>query len=118
MNTAIASRSGENTGVGFAIPIATIERIVPQLIERGHVVRPQTGIEAVYTTDRGLLIQSLAPGGAAEKAGLQGPKLIRERRQQGRLVYEYRSVDPKAADLIVAVDGKQVSTVDQLRFRR
>lgn len=113
MNTAIASRSGENTGVGFAIPVATIERIVPQLIERGHVVRPQTGIEAVYTTDRGLLIQSLVPGGPAEKAGLQGPKLIRERRQQGRLVYEYRSVDPTAADLIVAVDGKQVSTVDE-----
>jgi S1-C subfamily serine protease len=113
MNTAIASRSGENTGVGFAIPVATIERIVPQLIERGHVVRPQTGIEAVYTTDRGLLIQSLVPGGPAEKAGLQGPKLIRERRQQGRLVYEYRSVDPTAADLIVAVDGKKVSTVDE-----
>ena len=113
MNTAIASRSGENTGVGFAIPVATIERIVPQLIERGHVVRPQTGIEAVYTTDRGLLIQSLVPGGAAERAGLQGPKLIRERRQQGRLVYEYRSVDPTAADLIVAVDGKKVSTVDE-----
>ena len=113
MNTAIASRSGENTGVGFAIPVATIERIVPQLIEKGHVVRPQTGIEAVYKTDRGLLIRSLVPGGAAERAGLRGPKLVRERRQQGRFIHEYRTIDPTAADLIIAVDGKKVATVDE-----
>ena len=113
MNTAIASRSGENTGVGFAIPVATIERIVPQLIEKGHVVRPQTGIEAVYKTERGLLIRSLVPGGAAERAGLRGPKLVRERRQQGRFIHEYRTIDPTAADLIIAVDGKKVATVDE-----
>ncbi len=113
MNTAIASRSGENTGVGFAIPVGTIARIVPQLIEKGHVIRPQTGIEAVYKTDRGLLVRSLIPGGPAELAGLKGPKMVRERRQQGRVVYEFRSIDPTAADLIVGVDGKQVSTVDE-----
>lgn len=113
MNTAIASRSGENTGVGFAIPVGTIARIVPQLIERGHVVRPQTGIEAVYKTERGLLIRSLVPGGPAERAGLNGPKVVRERRQQGGVIYEFRSIDPGAADLIVGVDGKKVASVDE-----
>ena len=113
MNTAIASRSGENTGVGFAIPVGTIAHIVPQLIEKGHVIRPQTGIEAVYKTDQGLLVRSLVPGGPAELAGLKGPKIVRERRPQGRVVYEFRSIDPTAADLIVGVDGKQVSTVDE-----
>lgn len=113
MNTAIASRSGENNGVGFAIPVGAIARIVPQLIEKGHVVRPQTGIEAVYKTERGLLIRSLIPGGPAELAGLKGPKLVRERQQQGRVVYEYRSIDPTTADLIVGVDGKKVGSVDE-----
>ncbi len=56
MNTAIASTTGQNTGVGFAIPSATITRVVPQLIERGHVIRPETGIAAVARTDRGLMI--------------------------------------------------------------
>ena len=43
MNTAIASRTGQNTGVGFAIPVSNIARVVPELIEKGHVVRPETG---------------------------------------------------------------------------
>jgi S1-C subfamily serine protease len=113
MNTAIASRSGENTGVGFAIPVGTIARIVPQLIEKGHVIRPQTGIEAVYKTDQGLLIRTLIPGGPAERAGLKGPKMVRERHQQGRVIREFLSIDPTAADMIVGVDGKKVSTVDE-----
>jgi S1-C subfamily serine protease len=113
MNTAIASRSGENTGVGFAIPVSTIARIVPQLIEKGHVVRPQTGIAAVYKTERGLLIQSVVPGGPAERAGLKGPKVVREKRRQGPVVYQYETIDPTAADLIVGVDGKKISSVDE-----
>jgi S1-C subfamily serine protease len=70
MNTAIASRTGQSSGVGFAIPVGTLSRIVPQLIERGRVVRPDAGIARVYQTDRGLLVAALAPGGPAERAGL------------------------------------------------
>jgi S1-C subfamily serine protease len=108
MNTAIASRTGQSSGVGFAIPISTIARIVPQLIGTGHVTRPEVGIVRVYQTDKGLLINLLSPGGPAERAGLQGPKVTRKRR--GPLTYE--TVDLKAADLIVAVDGTETLTAD------
>lgn len=109
MTTAIASKTGQNTGVGFAIPSATIARIVPQLIEEGHVVRPDAGIARVYQTERGLLVARLIPGGAAERAGLRGPRIERVRR--GPFVYE--QVDRSAADLIVAVDGKPIRTADE-----
>lgn len=112
MNTAIASRSGDSAGVGFAIPVNTLARVVPQLIERGKVVRPDSGIARVYQTDKGLLIASLVPGGAAERAGLQGPRVIKQKKRQGPFVYEVQTVDRSAADLITAVDGQPVRTGD------
>ncbi len=112
MNTAIASRTGQNTGVGFAIPAHVIARVVPQLIEQGRVIRPEVGIVQVYQTEQGLLIATLAPGGPAERAGLRGPRVVRERRRQGPFLYEYETVDRSAADLIVAVDGQPTLTAD------
>jgi S1-C subfamily serine protease len=113
MNTAIASKTGESAGVGFAIPVATIARIVPTLLRDGKVRRPETGIVRVYQTDKGLLVATLAPGGPAEKAGLHGPKVVRQQKRQGPFVYEYQTVDRSAADLIVAVDGKPTKTADE-----
>jgi S1-C subfamily serine protease len=112
MNTAIASKTGENTGVGFAIPINTIARVVPQLVQNGRVRRPESGIARALQTDRGLLILNLVPGGAAERAGLQGPKIKKEQKRQGPFVVESQTRDLAAADLIVAVDGKPVKTAD------
>jgi len=112
MNTAIASRTGESAGVGFAIPVNTIARVVPQLIQNGRVRRPDSGIARVYQTEHGLLIASLVPNGAAEKAGLRGFKVIRQRKKQGPFVYESQTIDRSAADLIVAVDGQPVKTAD------
>jgi len=112
MNTAIASRTGQSSGVGFAIPVATLSRIVPQLIEQGRVVRPEAGIARVYQTDRGLLVAALAPGGPAERAGLRGFRIVRERRRQGPFMAEFERVDRSTADLIVAVDGMAIETVD------
>lgn len=112
MNTAIASRTGQSSGVGFAIPVGTLSRIVPQLIEQGRVVRPDAGIARVYQTDRGLLVAALAPGGPAERAGLRGFRIVRERRRQGPFVAEFERVDRSTADLIVGVDGNRVETVD------
>ncbi|MDZ7620810.1 MAG: trypsin-like peptidase domain-containing protein [Patescibacteria group bacterium] len=112
MNTAIASRTGESAGVGFAIPVNTVLRVVPQLIKAGRVVRPDIGIARVYQTAEGLLIAQLVPGGPAEKAGLQGPKVERHQKRQGPFVYEYQTIDRKAADLIVGVDGQAVKTAD------
>lgn len=108
MNTAIATKTGQSAGVGFAIPIGLIARIVPQLIDKGHVVRPEVGIAKVFETEHGLLILKLIPGGPAERAGLQGPQVVTRRR--GPFVVE--SVDRAAADLVVAVDGKKVTNAD------
>lgn len=113
MNTAIASRTGQSSGVGFAISSATIARIVPQLLQAGRVLRPDIGIEAAFRSARGLLIARLTPGGPAERAGLQGPRVIRQRR--GPLVFE--SIDRSAADLVVAVDHEPVKTVDDFLTR-
>ncbi len=89
MNTAIASRTGQSAGVGFAIPSNVIDRVVQQLIANGRVIRPETGIALVSRTEKGLRIVALAPNGPAERAGLRGPTLKRERRRQGPFVYEY-----------------------------
>jgi S1-C subfamily serine protease len=114
MNTAIASATGQSAGVGFAISSATIARIVPQLLEHGRVIRAEIGIGQVVQTGKGLLIATLVPGGAAERAGLQGFRIVREQRRQGGFIYERRRVDRSQADLIIAVDGKPVATADEL----
>jgi S1-C subfamily serine protease len=112
MNTAIASKTGENTGVGFAIPVNTIARVVPQLIANGRISRPESGIAQVYQTDRGLLIIKLVPGGPAEKAGLRGPKIEQKQVRSGPFIFPSTHMDLSAADLIVAVDGKPIRTGD------
>ena len=112
MTTAIASRTGQSSGVGFAIPVGTLERIVPQLITNGRVVRPDAGITRVYQTERGLLVATLSPGGAAERAGIRGFRVVRESRRQGPFVAEFERVDRSNADLIVGVDTVEIDTVD------
>jgi S1-C subfamily serine protease len=113
MNTAIASKNGQSTGVGFAIPANHISRVVPELITTGRVVRPDHGIHKVVETDHGLLIAALVPGGPAEKAGLRGIKIIKERKRQGVFSYESTTVDRNAADVIVAVDDKPTLKADE-----
>lgn len=108
MNTAIASSTGQSAGVGFAIPISLISRIVPQLIQKGKVIRPEIGIARVYQTEHGLLVAQLTPNGPAEKSGLKGPQIIRKRR--GPFVFE--RVERNTADLIIEVDGKGIKTAD------
>ena len=112
MNTAIASRTGQSSGVGFAISVGTLARIVPQLIERGKVTRADAGIARVYQTDHGLLVASLVPDGPAEHAGMRGFKVVRERRRQGPFMAETERVDRSGADLIVAVAGVAVKNAD------
>mgnify|MGYP002622944566 CR=1 FL=1 len=109
MNTAIASSVRQSAGVGLAIPSGLSERIRPQLITNGRVVRGDIGISRVYETDEGLLIERLVPGGPAERAGLQGPKIIR--RQEGFIVFQ--KIDRAAADIIVAVDGEKTPTAEE-----
>lgn len=113
MNTAIASRTGQNSGVGFAIPIGLISRVVPQLIRHGKVIRPDIGIQQVYETEAGLRITRLTKDGPAERAGLKGPRIER----QSRAGWLIERVDRSAADLIVAVDGEKILTADDFLTR-
>ncbi len=110
MNTAIASRIGENSGIGFAIPSATIARIVPQIVSYGRVRRPSIGIESVAETKNGLIIISLDPGGPAERAGVQAVKAVRVRTMLGELIRR----DYSTADVITEVDGVKTKTADDL----
>ncbi len=105
INTAIATTSGQSSGVGFAIPVSLIMRVIPQLMKHGRVIRPESGIDKVYQTEKGLLIAELRPNGPAEKAGLRGPKLIRERRG----IFTIARVDRTAADLIVGLDDQKIA---------
>jgi S1-C subfamily serine protease len=104
VNTAIISPSGTSAGVGFAIPIDTVNRVVPELIRAGRVPTPGIGIiaanEAVAARmgREGVIIIRTVPGSPAERAGLQG-------------------VDAAAGaigDVIVAVDGKPVRRLSDL----
>ena len=113
INTAIATRSGGSHGVGFAIPSRTILRIVPQLITNGKVIRGEIGIDTVRVVTRelpngntmhGLLVTQLTEKGAAEKAGLRGPQILRGIRGPQR--------DMSTADIIVAVNGVPTKKVD------
>lgn len=108
INTAIATTSGQSAGVGFAIPVSMVRRVVPQLLKHGRVIRADTGITRVFQTDSGLIVADLKPGGAAEKAGFRGPKITRARR--GPFVVE--RLDRSVADVIVGVNGKKATTVE------
>ncbi|PQO35724.1 serine protease [Blastopirellula marina] len=114
MNTAIASSTGENTGVGFAIPATAIQRVVPQLVKNGRVIRPDIGITRVYQTEQGLTVATVAAGGPADEAGIRGFRLVREQVQRGPFVYEQTRLDRSEADTIVGIDGHQVQSADDL----
>ena len=107
INTAIATTSGQSAGVGFAIPASLISRVVPQLVKYGRVIRPESGIDKVYQTDKGLLIAEMRANGPAERAGLRGPKITRS-----RLPFPMKGEDRTAADLIVAIDDQKVVTAE------
>jgi len=78
INTAIYSPSGANAGIGFAVPVDTVNAIVPQLLKHGKVVRPGLGIsiandqQAARVGIDGVIIYQVSPNGAAAHAGLEG----------------------------------------------
>jgi S1-C subfamily serine protease len=107
VNTAIYSPSGASAGIGFAIPVDTVNRIVPELIRSGKVIRPGLGIQiadeqiAQRLGVSGVLVVDVARGSAASKAGIQPTR----RDGEGRL---------RLGDIIVAIDGKKVATPNDL----
>ncbi|WP_201830773.1 S1C family serine protease [Microvirga zambiensis] len=78
VNTAIFSPSGTNAGIGFAIPVDVVNRVVPELISKGRVPTPGIGIVAGDETlaaqlgVNGVIVAGVVPGSPAEQAGLRG----------------------------------------------
>ena len=109
VNASIATPSGGNVGIGFAIPVDTVNDIVPKLIA-GKFLRPDVGLSLV---DQRFLIQSnifsgamvneVIPGGPADQAGLKGTVPLNAFRA-------------RRGDLILAVDGKKIGS--NLEFQR
>ena len=110
MNTAIYSQVGQSAGIGFAVPISTIKRVLGPLIESGFVERATLGIDRVFALDDGLLILEVERGGAADRAGIR-PVRIRYVRE-GPFVRA--RIDPDSADVIRAIDGVAVRSVGEL----
>ncbi len=107
VNTAIYSPSGFSSGVGFAVPVHEVNRVVPQLIRHGRVIKPGLGVTlAPPSLARqfgltGVLILNVLPGSSAEKAGL-----IPTRQVRGGLIL---------GDSILAVNGIRVDDFNSLR---
>jgi 2-alkenal reductase len=107
VNTAIFSPSGANAGIGFAIPVDRVNRVVPQLIRDGRVPTPGIGIiaadEAIAAQAgiNGIIIAAVRPGSPAEAAGLH-------------------NIDPDTGaigDVIIGIDGESVSRLPALTER-
>ncbi len=108
INSQILSPAGGSVGVGFAIPVSTAKRVIPQLIQFGEVRRPKLGASLPSVEDllargyrlpveKGLLVYSLVPGGAAERAGLRGI-----------------TSNGTIGDIVLSVDGQTTNSVDDL----
>ncbi|HVK12385.1 MAG TPA: trypsin-like peptidase domain-containing protein [Gemmataceae bacterium] len=110
ITTAIISRAGQSSGVGMAVPGNTARRVAEELIRHGRVVRADCGIVAAQRTEQGLRIAKLVENGAAARAGLRGPEVSVIRRGGA----SYLQTDRSKADVVVAVDGKRVRTLDEL----
>lgn len=116
VNTAILSPSGSNAGIGFAVPIDTINRVVPQLIARGRTANPYLGVVVLNDSwvERlealgihqleGAVIRSVVRNSPADRNGLIGI----QQDEFGRIV---------VGDIIMAVNGKPVKNQDDL-YRR
>ncbi len=113
INTAIYSPSGASAGIGFAVPVDTVNRVVPQLIRSGKYTRPTLGIELDeglnerlknFTGVNGIFILRIYPGSAAERAGLKSVRVSGDG-------------DVVPGDVITAIGARPVDTVGKLLAR-
>ncbi|MFT7580521.1 MAG: S1-C subfamily serine protease [Myxococcota bacterium] len=108
VNTAIQSPSGASAGIGFAVPVDTVNRLVPQLIRHGKAARPGLGIRALsasiaarFGVRSGVVVREVSPRGPAQRVGLVGLSYGRE----GKV---------RLGDVIVGVDDSTVRDFDDL----
>ena len=115
VNTQIASPSGASAGVGFAVPVNTVSRVVPQIIDTGEYVPPRLGIRmdgrgylSRFVLGRlraaGVLVVGVERGSGAAEAGLRGTEVSRDGRQVAQV-----------GDVIQAVDGEPIGSQGELR---
>ncbi len=118
VNTAIFSPTGGSVGIGFAVPVNTARRVVPDLIEHGVVRRgwidivprqlfPQLVRYAGFSVEEGILIHEVVPGGNAGEAGLRGGSRASAVRYGRTVIY-------LGGDIITAIDGTPVATMANL----
>jgi S1-C subfamily serine protease len=121
INTMILSPSGSgggNVGIGFAVPVNTIRRVVADLIKEGRVLRPSMGVEGYNISrnlasaldlpvDSGILIARVVHGSTAEAAGLRG---------YNQIVAIYNERFLIGGDIITELDGKPVTNSDDLNL--
>lgn len=106
VNTSIVSQSGQSAGIGFAVPVDTVKRVVPQLIKEGRVRRVGIGVrilpdhQAANWGVEGVIIREPVPGGPAAAIGIRAMEVDR----QGN-VY---------ADIIIGIDDKRIAKFDDL----
>jgi serine protease Do len=117
VNTAIASSSNSNSGVGFAIPSTIVSKVIPELITNGKYEHPYLGISGasitpdiatamkLNATQRGVLVEETTSNGPADKAGLYGSDV--------QTTIDGAPVNV-GGDVIIAVDGTPVKTMDDL----
>ncbi|MGB9627431.1 MAG: S1C family serine protease, partial [Thermodesulfobacteriota bacterium] len=116
VNSAIVSPSGGSVGIGFAIPVNTAKRVIPELIAKGYVTYPWIGATiqpllpevAKYLKlkiERGAMIAEVVKGGPADKAGLKGGN---QRIQVGNIIVI------AGGDIVVKADQNEVKTHDDL----
>jgi S1-C subfamily serine protease len=114
INAAIFSPSGASAGVGFAVPVDTVNRVVPQLIASGRYAPPSLGVEVDESLNRALMrelglkgvaVLRVSPGSAADKAGLRGVEVVEA---TGNIV---------PGDVILSLDDAAVESVAQLLSR-
>jgi S1-C subfamily serine protease len=116
VNTLIFSSSGSSAGIGFAVPVDTVKRVVPSLIATGGYADPWLGIRGLslnpmiaealdLPVDQGVLLQRVAPEGPADRAGLRG--------NDRRVEYEGMRL-PTGGDIVVAINGVETRDKDDL----
>jgi S1-C subfamily serine protease len=117
INTAIFSPTGANAGVGFAVPVDTVNRLLPDLLSLGYYRHPWLGIRHAYRlspaltevlklpVDKGLLLVQLVQGSPLEQAGILGAQ--REAVIGNQIVYV-------GGDILLAVDGMEIESISHL----
>jgi S1-C subfamily serine protease len=116
VNTAIRTSTGANSGVGFAVPVNLVKRVVPQLIAQGHYDHPWLGIKGATITplmvdelglpaERGVLVSEVIADSPAEKAGMRGGS--QEVEIRGEIVR-------KGGDIIVSIEGREILQFEDL----